>query len=404
MRTGIHAVHPLLLAVLITAVTLVGGILSPRAAIAATYYVATNGDDANSGTQSQPFRSIARGLSALKAGDTLYIRSGTYAESIDSNAQTIPAGTSWSNPVTIAAYPGETMTLRPPGGSVINIAASYVQYVIFDGLIMDGTNTNFPIGGNGGHHVRFQNGEVKNGRASGILTGGNNNEFINLKIHTNGSSKLDHGLYIFGSNNLIERNEIYNNAGYGVHLYYGGGGVNNNIVRSNISHNNGTAGDVSSAGILLASGDGNLAYNNILYGNPYGIQVSYSASNTKVYNNTVSANTYLGVDIYTSSSGAIIKNNILYQNGGAISDLGSGTVRSNNLTTNPLFVDAAAHNFALQAGSPAMDAGGTISEVTDDYDGVSRPQGAAYDIGAYEYRATVTTTAPAAPTNLRIVQ
>ena len=46
---------------------------------AATYYVATNGSDSNPGTQSQPFQTVQKGLSVLQAGDTLYLRGGTYA-------------------------------------------------------------------------------------------------------------------------------------------------------------------------------------------------------------------------------------------------------------------------------------------------------------------------------------
>jgi hypothetical protein len=59
---------------------------------------------------------------------------------------------------------------------------------------------------------------------------------------------------------------------------------------------------------------------------------------------------------------------------------------SNNLdNTDPQFVNAAAFNFALLAGSPAIDAGVTLSYVTNDFLGTSRPQGAAYDIGAFEF-------------------
>jgi len=45
---------------------------------AATYYVATTGDDANSGTLAQPFRTLGQGVSVLRPGDTLYVRAGTY--------------------------------------------------------------------------------------------------------------------------------------------------------------------------------------------------------------------------------------------------------------------------------------------------------------------------------------
>lgn len=65
-----------------------------------------------------------------------------------------------------------------------------------------------------------------------------------------------------------------------------------------------------------------------------------------------------------------------------------GTDGGNNLTnTNPLFVDESSSppDFQLQSSSPCIDAGKTIAGITEDYAGTSRPQGSAYDIGAYEY-------------------
>ncbi|WP_262250058.1 DUF1565 domain-containing protein, partial [Parapedobacter soli] len=46
---------------------------------AATYYVALNGDDANSGTKAHPYATIQRAQEAVVPGDTVYIRGGTYA-------------------------------------------------------------------------------------------------------------------------------------------------------------------------------------------------------------------------------------------------------------------------------------------------------------------------------------
>ena len=79
---------------------------------AVTYYTATDGNESNSGSEASPFRTINKGVSGLKPGDTLYIKSGTYAEAL---RNAIPGGTSWSNPVTVAAMPGHTVTLRPSG-------------------------------------------------------------------------------------------------------------------------------------------------------------------------------------------------------------------------------------------------------------------------------------------------
>jgi hypothetical protein len=97
------------------------------------------------------------------------------------------------------------------------------------------------------------------------------------------------------------------------------------------------------------------------------------------------ANTIYGIYIGSSSTDANIKNNIAYQNSTNILDLGTRTVISSNLMTDPLFVDAVNKNFKLRVGSPAIDRGVTVSEVQYDYAGIRRPQGLGYDIGAYEY-------------------
>ena len=57
---------------------------------------------------------------------------------------------------------------------------------------------------------------------------------------------------------------------------------------------------------------------------------------------------------------------------------------------NPQFVNLATKNFHLQPASPLIDKGTTLSQVANDYDGVARPQGSAYDIGAFEYFASLT--------------
>lgn len=51
----------------------------------------------------------------------------------------------------------------------------------------------------------------------------------------------------------------------------------------------------------------------------------------------------------------------------------------------PKFVNLAAWDFHLRAGSPAIDKGTAVAGFNSDKDGVSRPQGAGWDIGPYEY-------------------
>ena len=58
-------------------------LLAPLAALhAATYTVAPNGNDSNTGTEAQPFRTIQKAAEVMQPGDTCMIRGGEYREKI----------------------------------------------------------------------------------------------------------------------------------------------------------------------------------------------------------------------------------------------------------------------------------------------------------------------------------
>ena len=227
-----------------------------KPANATTYFVATTGNDSNPGTNSQPLRTIGKGVKLLSAGDTLYVKSGTYSESIRSTQIPIPNGTSWNNPITVAVNPGDTVTIKPlKDNAFFWILDGQSKFLIIKGFIVDGANTalhGFKFEG-GTKYVRVIDCEVKNSKHSGILvTGGSTasniintyHELINLKVHHNGSSGNDHGFYIETSNNLVKSSQFYNNQGNGGKFYHGNlsGVANNNIARNNKFFNNSVSG------------------------------------------------------------------------------------------------------------------------------------------------------------------
>lgn len=68
----------------------------------ASYFVAPWGSDANTGTQLAPFKTIQKAANKMVAGDTCYIRAGTYRETV------VPANSgSAKAPVTFEAFQGE---------------------------------------------------------------------------------------------------------------------------------------------------------------------------------------------------------------------------------------------------------------------------------------------------------
>jgi hypothetical protein len=365
-----------------------------------TYYVALTGNDANPGTLAKPFRTIPQGLSVLLPGDTLLVRAGTYTQELF--YYNFPSGTSWSAPVTLKAYPGESVILKPGSGADrIMTFRNGSQYIIVDGFILDAINVASdavkmqyePTLPGSPNHIRLINCEIKNAISQGILTGTNSDylEFINLNVHDNGINRFDHGIYILGHFNLIEGGRYYHNASHGIQC--DSGPCENNIVRGVLAYNNGVH-DPDGRGIGFYGGKNNLFYNNITWDNPDGGIKVWGNDNAKIYNNTIYHNTDYGIWVDQGSTNTIVRNNIVYQtgNGVDIGDDGSGTIQDHNLTNvDPLFVNAAAHDFHLKAGSPAIDAGVALSDVPSDISGKVRPVGAAYDLGAYEYGNVVPT-------------
>lgn len=295
------------------------------------YYVSVNGNDAYLGTEAQPFLTINHGVSVLGPGDLLYVKSGTYDESL---WDVVPSGISWATPVALKAYPGDVVTIKPSSGKKV-IRFTHSQYIIVDGFVLDGTNVEEEVIKitSEAHHIRIQNTEVRNAPSNGILINNvlsNYNELINVDVHDNGASGRGHGIYIESSNNLVDRCSIYHNAGFGVHIYTEGQLANNNIVSNNKIYDNGISSPGN--GIILGSGKRNLAFNNRIWGNLRGIQIAYGAISCKAFNNTIFANTSTGIAIFDSSIDAEIRNNTIHRNGGqAIFDEGIGTIFDNNL-------------------------------------------------------------------------
>lgn len=93
-------------------------------------------------------------------------------------------------------------------------------------------------------------------------------------------------------------------------------------------------------------------------------------------------------DFINSTSGTagpdsyLITNNCLSSDSTADDFGGSDNIIDE--TDTDVFTDPDGDDFSLKAGSAAFNAGKTIVSVTEDVAGTSRPQGASYDIGAFE--------------------
>lgn len=415
------------------------------AAHAATYYVATNGDNSRSCATAQninfPKQTLNNAVGCLTPGDTLLVRAGTYTEAFLNGA--VPAGNS-SNHVRIAAYPGstpyETVWMKPSSGTRVMDFAGSQQYIDIDAINIDaefmtndGVKINAVAAGNTAHHMRFSNLTIlgPTNCQAGANTGCHlivatqlatgleaANEFVNITMsrHPGFGDDFSHGFYLNSHDNIIDHCVIDGSSGWsgnGVQIFNGNGVAvattpQGNTVKYCIITNITGSGRRRGIEMGFQSGTSKI-YGNLIYG--IGGTLSQSAgirlegTTQEIYNNTIYGSTRHGI-LVEGGSGHIIRNNIAYGNSVSNYEITGGSVSasSNNygdtetgwtsLASNP-FVDVSSSNFRLQSGAAPINNGtGTApisTLVTVDLDGTSRPQDGAYDAGAYEFVTTPST-------------
>jgi hypothetical protein len=156
-----------------------------------------------------------------------------------------------------------------------------------------------------------------------------------------------------------------------------------------------------------------LAYNNSGYGCAYGTMHIVRSPGTIARNNTLmspkSSSQAMKV-VRPEPPAANINNNVLFTplSSRPVMLEGVGTLtwsqwqargyERNGLYGSPGYVDAGNGDLSLKANAIAIDKGATIPAVTTDKNGVARPQGAAYDIGAFEHKVTTSTQATSTET------
>jgi parallel beta-helix repeat protein len=303
------------------------------------YYVSPSGSDSAPCSQAQPCQTIDRGVRALASGDTLYLRGGNYgAQQIGQYGPTpVPSGSSWETATTIASYPGETATFQNGGISMVNGSS----YIIFDRLIMYNGGLYLDASA---HHIRFQNGELSAQEPGYNIVAGRGAflEVLNSKIH-GAMAQYDlsqpypggyYGFYWQGSDSVFDGNEVYDNSGYGFHIFSSGSNsVSNNMVSNNTIYGNGFDDGPrgqSTCAVILSTGAGNKACNNVVYRNKCGIQIDYRCNDCQVIANTVYDNQDFGIAIAGGSHRVVVKDNVTWGNGQEMVDNVGDALLSNN--------------------------------------------------------------------------
>ncbi|MDC0359076.1 hypothetical protein OAO01_09690, partial [Oligoflexia bacterium] len=257
---------------------------SPTPTITCNFYVATNGNDSNNGSLSQPWKTAQHAVDTLSNGGAICFRGGTYKERFTTNN----SGTS-SNWLTLMSYPGEQAIFSGAGlgGSVyaglISVDSSYTRLKDLEVTASSGPGVR--VGGVV-QHLHFTGLDVHHniGVSAAIFVDPDNSGSQPLwltiedsKVHHNALGGI--ALWPQGATDsiryvLIQRNEVYLNnqtpSGNWDGIQLGGqpGSASNIAVRDCLVYLNGTT---AGGDEIDSTGHGphkfHLIENNIIVGN-----------------------------------------------------------------------------------------------------------------------------------------
>ena len=344
----------------------------------ANYYAAATGSDANPCTQAAPCYTMARVSQLMSPGDNAHFAPGNYTWSYSGN-RTTKGGTA-TGYLTFISDTKWGAKVTGTDCDPIQSNGPYVQIINFDvtdqtcvqGITANGSFSR--IIGNRVHDMPGTQataaivGDCCSYSSTGIQIIGN----VVDNVGPWGQVNTTHGIYIASAYGVVEDNIVTRAASACIQSYHG---ATHLIVSNNTVANCGRYGIQISADPTVMVNDYTTVDNNIVVnGGQYGIHEGSSLGSHNVY-----------------------YNNIFYNNpnGNVWSDVQVGNVTLTSAQFSALFVNYTGDitgDYHLRSGAVAIDAGTTACAAgvslcvpTLDLAGRTRPRGAAYDIGAYEY-------------------
>ncbi len=361
-----------------------------------------------------PYTTVQAAADLARPGDTVEIEAGTYPGGLTVRRDGAPG-----RPIRFTGT-GGTAVLTGAGGPAGLLAVGGHGWLEFTDVTVAGS-TGFGVYAEGAHDLVFDRFGVDGARDGGlVLVGTRRVRVANCDIrgtNSRGTSADHEALTIASGSSDVEVSgcRVHGNGEEGIDVKYDEAArvkIHHNVVTGNrgpdvyvdssstvdvYANVVGDTGEATKAGIGLAVED--YSENRLL-------------SDVRVFDNLSTGNAQAGLSLWVESTGTMrdlkIVNNTFAGNarGSLLIDAdrftGTNTLRNNvfgdgpvdagpfaadhNFAGNPGFADPARGDYHLAAGSAAIDAGSPRHAPAFDLDGVARPAGAGFDIGAYERR------------------
>ena len=420
----------------------------------------SSASDSNAGTISAPWRTIGKAAIGVSAGDTVIVKAGTYNERVTlsragavSGKITFKSDQKWGAKMLgfnmnapynrVEGFDISNSTKNYAGGTGVFVSANNSEVVgnyihdSYAGVARFGNVSSWVS------NVYVVNNVIRNIGTIGIIASGNNWLVENNEVDRlyDGDSSQDSDYSRFFGNNITFRGNYFHGTKEseigGAHTdcfqTYDNNGeyVTNLLIENNRCIGFFHEGLMSESGFSATPSKDWVIRNNVFTDGTSWALNFHGIDNVKILNNTfinIAANGvgFLGpksnVPYSNRKTTGVISNNIFYNTGswqGAVYFANGGTINEakNNLvfksgTTlpqsafpndvinkDPKFSALATGDYSLAIGSPAIDAGANLSafNYSKDLSGTVRPQGAGWDIGAYERISAPLPTADALP-------